>query len=530
VLTLSVTINASRTNNTVTVSDGQGHTGISNPFDVLSNLQVMCFDIGSVGTPQVAGQPFVLSVTARKTDCNGAVDSSFNGTINITDSTGMLKPAISGSFNNGSLNQPVTIYTTGNNIRITVEGAGLSFQSSPFTVVPGGLDHFAISQVNSPQQVDIPFGITVTAVDAYNNRVTGFNGTVKIRDKSGSLNITSNPFIFGLLNQNLTIAIPATGDHIEVDDLSGHTGTSNAFDVIPRAVDHFLVSNILSPQVEDQPFDITIVAQDASGRTVRSFDGNVSIEDTTGSVYPPLSDYFAGGVVTQGVTIGTPASSTSITVSDGAGHTGQSNSFAVEPSYAGVSSYSIDLIPTPQVAGIPFRLTIRAVDAGGETVSGFNGNVSISDTTGTITPVQSASFKNGILNQDVTITKAMSNVIISVVDVMGNSGQSNPFNIIPGALDHFTIGEIPSPQKAGAGFNIFVQAMDAYGNLVTGFNGTVNIIDLTGSISPTTSSPFSGGLLNQQVIITTVTQLDQITVLETESGATGTSNFFAVEQ
>lgn len=527
ILTLSVTINANRNGNTITVTDGQGHTGVSTAFDVSSGLQVLCFDIDPIGTPQIAGQPFQITVTARKSDCNGVPDNSFNGTVNLIDSSGTLKPYISGSFTNGVLNQIVTVERAGSD-QITIEGAGLIFQSNPFTVLPGGLDHFTLSQITSPQQVDIPFGITVTAVDAFNNRVTGFNGTVRITDRSGSLNITSNPFIFGNLNQNVSITKVLNGDHLLIDDLSGHTGSSNAFDVVPRPLDHFAISNILSPQIEDEPISITIVAQDATGRTVTTFDGNVSFEDTTGSISPPVSDYFIGGVLTQDVKIGIPTSNTAITVSDGAGHTGQSNAFAVEPSYAGVAGYEIDLIPTPQVAGTDFTIKIRAVDSQGEVVSGFSGYVNITDSTGTITPETSGSFVNGVVSEQVRITRADKNVTIRVRDVAGNTGTSNPFNVIPGALDHFAIANI-ADQKVNVPFTISVTALDAYNNTVSGFNGTVNIIDLTGTIQPTTSAPFSGGILSQEVTIGAQSPADIITVVEPGSGATGTSNFFAVQ-
>ncbi len=528
ILTLSVTINASQNNNTITVSDGMGHTGVSNAFDVSSGLQVACFDVDTVGTPQVAGQPFQITITAyNNPDCTGT--RNFTGSVNITDTTGSLKPYQSGNFVGGVLTQTVVIERAGSNIRLNVEGAGLTAQSNAFSVVPGGLDHFTVSQISSPQQVDAPFGITVTAVDAFNNRVTGFNGTVKLMDVSGALNITSNPFIFGILNQNITLSKAITGNYISVDDLASHRGASNSFDVIPQPVDHFAVSNIISPQIEDEPFSITVVAQDSSGRTVRSFDGNVSIEDTTGSVTPPVSDYFIGGVLTQEIRIGIPTSSTTITVSDGEGRRGESNSFAVEPSYAGVAGYTIDLVPTPQVAGEQFTITIRAVDVNGDTLRGFNGWVSISDTTGTISPTTSGSFNRGVLMQPVTITKAMGNVRITVQDTAGNAGISNPFNVIPGALDHFSIADIPD-QRVNVPFTISVTALDAYNNVVIGFNGTVNIIDLTGTVQPTTSAPFSGGLLSQQVTIGAAFPRDAITVIEPESGATGTSNFFTVGQ
>jgi len=60
--------------------------------------------------------------------------------------------------------------------------------SGSVTVSIGGLDHFAISTIASPQTVGTPVtGITLTAQDIGNNTVTSFTGTVTY---SGSAGIT----------------------------------------------------------------------------------------------------------------------------------------------------------------------------------------------------------------------------------------------------------------------------------------------------------------------------------------------------
>jgi len=51
----------------------------------------------------------------------------------------------------------------------------------------GVLHHFSWSPVASPQQVDRPFAVTITAEDAFNNPVTSFTGTVALGGGTGAV-------------------------------------------------------------------------------------------------------------------------------------------------------------------------------------------------------------------------------------------------------------------------------------------------------------------------------------------------------
>lgn len=62
---------------------------------------------------------------------------------------------------------------------------------------------------------------------------------------------------------------------------------------------------------------------------------------------------------------------------------------------------------SPQTAGAPFPITIRAIDAYGNTVTDFNDTVDISDSTGTISPL-AATLLNGTVTRNFTVTRATS--------------------------------------------------------------------------------------------------------------------------
>ena len=100
----------------------------------------------------------------------------------------------------------------------------------------------------------------------------------------------------------------------------------------------------------------------------------------------------------------------------------------------------------------------------------------------------------------------------------------------PGALDHFAIGAITSPQTAGTAFSIGITAQDANNNTVPGFGGTVDLTTTAGTISPATSGVFSSGVLASQTVTVTGAGSGK-TITATDhagSGKSGTSAGFIV--
>ncbi|UCB43247.1 MAG: DUF11 domain-containing protein, partial [Dehalococcoidales bacterium] len=182
-------------------------------------------------------------------------------------------------------------------------------------------------------------------------------------------------------------------------------------------------------------------------------------------------------------------------------------------------------ITSPQVAGAPFSITITAVDEYDNTVTSYEGPASLSDLTGTISPVTTTSFTLGVWSGDVTITTAYTDDVITATD--GDiTGDSNEFDITAGSLDHFVFDEISSPQVAGVPFSITVTAVDEYGNTVTSYEGPASLSDLTGTISPVTTTSFTLGVWSGDVTITTAYTDDVITA--TDGDVTGDSNEFDV--
>lgn len=406
--------------------------------------------------------------------------------------------------------------------------------SSSFEIAPGALDHFAVTAAGggaiADQVAGTAFSIGVEAKDVNNNTVTNFTGTVSISDATGTITpATSGSFSAGVLaSQDVTISKAQSNVTITVTG-SGKSGTSNSFTVNPGALASFSIATISSPQTAGTPFSITITAKDASGNTVTSFNGKADLSISGGNLSPDSTANFSNGVVVQSVTATKAQSDAVISVTSGSS-TGQSNAFNINP--GALSQFAISTIASPQTAGTPFEITITAQDANQNTVTGFTGTVSIMPSAGTLTPSSSGSFIAGVRTEQITVPTTQSNLTITVSG-SGAQGTSNAFNVNPGPLAKFAVtatdGGAISTQTAGTPFNIKIVAQDANDNTVTGFTGTVTISDLTGTITPTTSTSFAAGVLaSQQVSINQSRSTDVITV--SSGGATGSSNSFAVNQ
>src|SRR5208282_3851059 len=129
----------------------------------------------------------------------------------------------------------------------------------------------------------------------------------------------------------------------------------------------------------------------------------------------------------------------------------------------------------------------------------------------------------------VTYTKAESGVILTATRTSGDSltpGNSSAFTVNPGALDHFAISAISSPQTAGTAITgITLTAQDANNNTATSFTTTVAYSGTAGITG--TSAAFTLGVLSGVSVTPTVAG-NNLTFIVTGSSKTGTATIATI--
>ena len=96
-------------------------------------------------------------------------------------------------------------------------------------------------------------------------------------------------------------------------------------------------------------------------------------------------------------------------------------------------------------------------------------------------------------------------------------------------LDHFTFNAIAA-QHSGSAFNVTITAQAQDNSTVSGFTGTVALATNSGTIAPTASGPFAGGVRTESIAITGPYKSNQtVTATGGSPSRTGTSAVFVLD-
>lgn len=379
--------------------------------------------------------------------------------------------------------------------------------------------------------------VQITARDAAGNRINNYNKDVTLSEYTDyglgrifpeTIHLTDGRWIGDLqvFRAGLKTDGPyVTGDvWIRVND-GNVFGESNRFLAYPRPYTRLL--NLVpgethspgsltgksgSPldQRATMQFNMDVYATDEYWNRIRQINTTINFMSSDSAAVLPNNATLTGGHLTAPVTLNTPGTHT-ISTTDNANpsiQAGITSPIHVIP--FGLDHFAFDPISTPQTAGVPFTTTIRAVDANGNPVPDFEGDLDLSASTGiqTISPT-AIYMTNGVWTGQVTLTRASLFVQLSVQDHVNppHTGNSNEFTVQPGNFSKLQVlmpGEtatpgIPpgktgqvNPILAGTSISVRVNAIDDWWNVITNVTDEVQI----SSTDPNANLPPNAQLFN----------------------------------
>jgi hypothetical protein len=321
------------------------------------------------------------------------------------------------------------------------------------------LSSSAASELSVPATVTLLAGQTSVNFGANALQDTVIDGTQNVTVTSSVENWTSGSASVAIADDNNTIAVtlPASGWEGQVLQSAGTIqigGTSASNEIIS------LTSS--NPAELSVPATVTVLA----GQTTATF--TVTLLND-GVKHAPLATTVTA--TASGLVTGTG----SIIVHDN------------------TLDHLVFASPTGSVvAGVPFSDTVTAYNSSNEVIVDYTGTATLSAAGASpsepITPTL-ANFSSGVWSGSITLTTADPGVTLTA-KAGGLSASSNSFAVNAGAVASFSLGSVPSPQIANVPFSETVTAMDSYGNVATGFNGSAN---LTGLVGSTVSSTIFNG-------------------------------------
>ncbi|MHA8104917.1 invasin domain 3-containing protein [Aquirufa nivalisilvae] len=532
-----------------------GKTGDSNAFNVVAGAADAT---ASTLTPTSASivadgsTTQVLTVTAK--DANGNNLTAGGSTVTITKSSGTGTISSVTDNSNGTYTATVTSPTAaGSGVFVATLGAAAvksgtgSQTQSTITYTAGTATKLVVSTI-SGQTAGTGFAVTVTLTDVNGNPVLATaDGTVTLSLKTGTGTLggtvtgtitlgSSAVTISGVTYTKAETGVVLTATGSVAGNVSGKTGDSNAFNVVPGAASKYLVtSSNYSPVVSGT---VTITAQlvDANNNPVSTSNKTVtwSKSDANGSFSSATSTTDANGTATVTFTAHTVANTvTTITATDNTSLTGTTSNITSDAS--GASKLVISTI-AQQTAGTGFSVIVTLTDANGNAVNATaDGTVTLTRKTGTGTLGGTLtgtilSGNSAVTISGVTYTKAETGVVLTATgsvagNVNGKVGDSNTFTVVAGAGAKYIVTSSNTSPIAGSTVTITAQLVDANNNPVTTSNKTVtwSKSDANGSFSSATSTTDANGTATVTFTTHTVSGTSTTITATDNTSLTGTS-------
>jgi hypothetical protein len=356
--------------------------------------------------------------------------------------------------------------------------------TAPLTVVPAALNKFVFS---APTTIPAgtPFSFAITAEDRFGNVETDYTGTVHFsalaNDTQAVLpaDYTFTAADAGTQTFGATLfkTSGASSSFVNARDVA--TGV-NSFDnilVTPLAPAGLSVANLPNPYTAGTQVAETVTAVDIYGNRAFGYTGTVHFtsSDPRASL-PPDYTFTAADAGVHGFLVALETAGVqSFGVADTVNSAFSVTQSGIDIVAAPASVFTFTGLPAATTAGVPQTFIITAQDAFGNRAVYF-GSVSFSSSdsqaslpgfyTFTVADAGSHTFSATLRTagaQSLTVTDFF----------FGTPSGSQAITVNPTAAASFTVTGFPTTTTAGVAHSFTVTARDAFGNVATGYAGTV---------------------------------------------------------
>jgi PKD repeat protein len=439
-------------------------------------------------TPDTAGAAGNVTVTAL--DAFGNIATGYRGTIHITSTDNRAVLPVNYTFvaaDAGTHTFSVTLETAATQSITATDTSTPSLTGSETSIVVGAAaaSSLTVSGFPTPDTAGVAHNVTVTAHDPYGNVATGFTGTIHFTSTDSQ----------AVLPTNYTFVAADAGTHtfsVTLDTAGNQSitalavrnptiiGSETGIAVGAAAASSLTITGFPSPDTAGTAHNVTVTARDPYGNVATGYTGTVHFTSTDSqAVLPANYTFLAGDAGTHSFsvtlkTVGTRSISATDTVTSSI--TGTESGIAVGA--AAASSLTVTGFPSPDTAGTAHNVTVSAFDPYGNIATGYTGSVHFtSSDSQALLPANYTFVAADAGTHTFTVTlKTAATQSITATDTATSSitGSETGITVQAAAASSLTVSGFPTPDTAGVGHHVTVTAYDAYGNVATGYLGTVH--------------------------------------------------------
>ena len=483
--------------------------------------------ISTATSTAAAGADTIIRLAAL--DAFGNMGAAYTGTVHFGSNdvqAGLPADYTFTPADGGIHSFTVNLKTAANDYITATDTVNLSLSGSSSNIFVTPLAASSLRVAGGAGSIGVLRPVGVRASDIYGNTATGFNGIVHfsstdpatILPADAALSFGSGTFYIKLLNEGAqTISVSAVAD-------STVTG-SEVIDGTTAALGSYVISG-LPATVAGTAQTFTVRAFDVLGKAATKYNGTVSFYSSDYQAGLPLSYTFTAadaGVHTFTATLKT-AGSQSITARDTlVGVLGSQTGIAVKA--AAATSLSVSG-PTSAVAGVAIPLTVMVRDPYGNLATDYTGKVKFTsnDLIAGLPAVYTFNAADaGVHTFNVILKLANTKTTLTSVTVADTSNIAmtatlGGIDVVNGVAAQIVLTP-PSGITVGTAFSLKVTVLDAFGNRVKNYTGTLHFSDsvaATGLPADYTFNAADAGVHTFSVILSAaVTQT--LTVIDTSA-------------
>jgi hypothetical protein len=440
-------------------------------------------------TPTPAGASRKYFVRAY--DAYGNLAPSYTGTVHLTssDPQAMLSPDYTfTAADAGSHSFSAVLETAGKQLLTATDVAmnAMTGTQTGINITPGALAGFVVAPAFAAAPTGSPTPFQVIAQDAFGNQVTGYTGQVHFTSSDPQAALPANyaftaadggthPFSATLSatgNQTVTIKDTTTGIVVNLNVLVTTAGAAGASQLVPSSVPPAPLAGV--------PWIFTLTAASPLGATVSGYRDTVHFTSTDPQAILPADYTFTAADAGKHAFIITlkTAGAQSIAFSDTTNGpiTGKASNVTVAP--VQTTNMTFSALPSAWTAGTAQQFTVTALDPYGNIAVGYAGTIHFTatdtqaalpaDYTFTAGDAGVHTFSVALKTAGTQAFRARDTVHTTITTV------TTGLAVAPAVLSTLAITGVTSPITTGTHDAFTVTAIDAYGNLETGYTGTVH--------------------------------------------------------
>jgi sugar lactone lactonase YvrE len=461
--------------------------------------------LGAEKTRMISGETIGLSLVLR--DAYGNPDPKGEPQIkdlqfstSLVGGTGTFSDAIKSG--QGSYQSGFTAVKSGQ-VTVSAKIDGIAVEKSVnLEIDPGSATRLVLSGIPSPVQAGSAQNLTVTAKDAAGNTASDYSGEITLGSSDtlsvleGTKALSGGTGTFSVVLKSAGSKDLSAGDGILSGSLSGITVTPG-----PYSLSRSTVTPEVSTLTSNHSTTITLILRDLYGnRDPRDVPDPgyihfTSTADTGTGTFGPVQN-LGSGVLTSTFT-GKKSGIVSVSASISNQVLSGKSDLEVTPDAA--SSLLLSGMPAEKTAGQGFSVSISALDSNGNRAVDYAGiPVFTSSDAAAILPGNDP-LTSGSGSRSITFKTAGNHTLVASDGTL--SVTSPVISITPAAAASLSFQAIPSSALAGSPFPYSLRALDAFGNIATGYSGTIQLSSTDSKANLPSSPVLSSGVANFSTIL-----------------------------